>query len=128
MMTIPFNLQYGPLNGGAWYGATKTSGAEFRAHVTDSNELTEYYLLKLGEDFGIWDQAHMDNYLELIWEHFYECDVFHKKGEKVALCRWMSWMDCAFRVDRQWHTRLCESRSLRPVPYKHLTLPTTPYV
>jgi hypothetical protein len=106
LMQIPLNLNYGPFDGASWFGQGRTASSEYTRHCDRSDVLFQYWLRRIATDLGLEDRLHEDGIADEIFDHLESQETFKKKGGKVALCRWMGWLDVAEERDCQWHTRL----------------------
>ena len=102
---IPFNQAYGPWNGSKWWQNTKAGAKELCLKESTASPLFQELYPGLCKDLGgspVGTEAHMSKVLEGVASS----EVVGKKGERVALRRWFSWMKSAAFHLKAWHTSI----------------------
>lgn len=100
---IPFNMSFGPWNGSKWWRVAQAGGKEVVAKESTTNPLfvSLYpHLSREGGEAPSWTPAHMKAVLQAVSFK----PLVRKKGERVMLRRWFSWMKSAALHLQHWHS------------------------
>ena len=105
LMTVVFNLPFGPWEGGTWFSKVKTMSEEMVKSLGPSNALwTSVYEL-VCKDMSLEALGTLEH-KTLVWEMLFHSEAFCVKGKKVSLRRWFGWFDAAHSYLPLWHVRL----------------------
>ena len=105
LSSVVFNLAFGPWQGSAWWRKLQEGGAEYAAKAEVGDLLLDEFYEAICRDIGAeayGDAAHKEEILQ----HATAGRLQQRKGERVTLSRWFSWMRAAQDHDALWHSRL----------------------
>jgi len=105
LMTVVFNLPFGPWDGATWFSKIKTMAEEMVKSLTASNPLFIALYEVLCIDFGV-EPVGTAEHRQLVFERMFTSEAFAVKGVKVSLRRWFGWFDAAHHYLPMWHARL----------------------
>lgn len=105
LVTLLLNLNYGPWEGAGWWRELQEAGTAYMKAVGDWwCPAFRHFLKSIARDRG---EEHMlgdESWVQSVWAEL--CSVATNcKGPKVALCRWMQWLDSFRWLDPMWHSR-----------------------
>lgn len=107
LMNIPFNVNYGPWEGSAFWREAQGAMARYVAEVGDIGcPLFQAFLPQIAVDKGSPQAEQDDVWQAQMWQRMVDGECFNRKGPKAALCRWASSLDCAAYLDPIWHERV----------------------
>eukprot|EP00974_Lingulodinium_polyedra_P007333 697549-Lingulodinium_polyedra.AAC.1 len=105
------NLTYGPWEGAGWFEKLRSAALEHFAHDDPSSPLWREFYALVCRDLQEQALGTMTHRRELLQE-VSSGEAFGKKGDRVTLKRWFSWMSACPYHDRVWHSRLLAITSL----------------
>jgi hypothetical protein len=103
---VAYNCQFGPWSTESVWADQKESMEEFITLSGPSCPVWESLLPSICKDLGLEHGCVDAALLQELWDELPSCSAWQAKGSKVALCRWMSWLDVASEWDHTWHRRL----------------------
>ena len=105
LTTVVFNLAYGPWKGSAWWRKLQEGGAELAATAGVGDQLLEEFYEPICQDLGVEAFGDAEHKAEIL-EFATAGQLQARRGERVTLRRWFSWMVAAQDHDQVWHARL----------------------
>jgi hypothetical protein len=106
LTTVAYNAQFGPWATESVWADQKESMEEFITLSGPQCQIWQELLPLICRDLGLEHEVPNVEVLQELWDEMPSCSAWEAKGEKVALCRWMSWLDVASGFDTTWHRRL----------------------
>ena len=105
LATIPFNLNFGPWEGCAWFARTKVMSEELIQSLTPDNPLYSALYELMCQDLQIPPEG-TANHKRIVFEMAFSGSTFKTKGTKVSLNRWFAWLEAAAFFVQTWHVKL----------------------
>jgi hypothetical protein len=105
LSTVLYNLSHGPWDGSAWFQKLREGAAEYWAKAEAGDPLVEVLYEPLCADLQEEAAGTPEHKLQVLSQAV-SSSLVRKKGEKVALRRWFSWVGASQAHDRLWHSRL----------------------
>lgn len=106
-MKLVYSVNYGPWDGARWWSEAKQSLADALESVGDGlHPLFEAFLPAIANDMGEVERRHDDGWANSVFQGLLSCPAVSSKGPHMAICRWMSWLQCSRYWDLVWHRRL----------------------
>ena len=105
LMTVVFNLPFGPWDGAAWFNKLKDMSDESSQSSSPSDPLFTALYPLLCKDFGFTPEG-TPEHRRLVFTKLFEGDAFRVKGVRVSLRRWFGWLQAAHHYLPIWHSRL----------------------
>ena len=102
--TVVFNLPCGPWDGAGWWHKLIESARDFVELCPDGSRLFDELYAGLCKDEGSTPYGGTADRLERL-RHLGDNVGFQKKGPRVALRRWFSWIQSVLFHDAVWHSR-----------------------
>lgn len=91
---VAMNVGFGPFEGQAWWHQIVDAGVEYSQVAGPHDPLYEHLLPKIAADRGESDMLLAPEYAEETFQVVVDSRLTQLKGPKLALCCWMSWLDC----------------------------------
>ena len=105
LSTVLYNLSHGPWDGSAWFRKLREGASEYWSKAEAGDPLPEVLYESLCLDFQEEAVGTPERKLQVL-NRAVDSNVVRKKGEKVALRRWFSWIGASRAHDKLWHARL----------------------
>jgi len=105
LSTVLYNLSHGPWDGSAWFRKLREGASEYWSKAEAGDPLLEVLYESLCLDFQEEAVGTPEHKLQVL-NQAVDSNVVRKKGEKVALRRWFSWIGASRAHDKLWHARL----------------------
>jgi hypothetical protein len=107
LFTLPYNLNYGPWLGSAWWRHIQGAAREYKSQAGAIDDpLFRRFLPKIAADRMEGDMVTDPLWVQERWADLGRTRATESKGPKMALCRWYSFQDCFRYWDPHHHTRL----------------------
>ena len=107
LQSIAWNINWGPWDGAAFWRQVQEAAQNYRTALGHTGcPLFNSLLWQIARDRGELDQLHNPEWKELVWHEIFSGKCITAKGPKMALCRWMSFIDCEVYWQRLHHMRL----------------------
>lgn len=106
-MCIPWNLAYGP-----WQGEKNfvdlVEAIRFYEEVGQGTQDTLYSSLAqhMWRDTGVEEPPIHEEAWKAMWTSIFDSKLWRIKGPKVAMSRWMGWLDCCEFFQEDWWKRV----------------------
>ena len=105
LTSVAFNLPYGPWQGSAWFGKLQEGAAHLLEHSPSGSKLTDALYAAMCNDRGEEPTGAAAHRKQVLRDNL-RGKAFERKGPRVALKRWFSWLQAAAWHDECWHSRL----------------------
>ena len=104
--TIVVNLPFGPWEGGTWWERMVSQAADMSVRSSSDSPLFTILYELIARDLGE-TATGTSQHMKTIFSEMVYGNIFQKKGEKVALRRWFSWVAGIDSLDCRWNNWLC---------------------
>ena len=95
LQSIAWNINWGPWDGSAFWRQVQESAENYRCALGHSScPLFQSMLWQIARDRDELDQLHSPEWRDMVWDEVFTGRCITHKGPKMALCRWMSFIDC----------------------------------
>ena len=102
-----FNLQHAPWESAVRGEVLRCSSLHyFQEQNPRACPLLARYTAQLVEELGVQEHLGSDDLVEVLWTRMSKLPHCHRKGSRVAMSRWGSWIHTAKEFDEAWHTML----------------------
>jgi hypothetical protein len=91
---VAMNVGFGPFDGQAWWHQMAEAAMEHAEVAGKDCPLLAALLPKIAAERDELDMYVTTDYAKHIAEQIQQSRIMTEKGPKLALCRWMSWLDC----------------------------------
>jgi hypothetical protein len=91
---VAMNVGFGPFDGQAWWHEIAEAAMQHAAVAGKSCPLLAAMLPKIAAERDEMEMLCDPGYAQYILDQIQEGRIMAVKGPKLALCRWMSWVDC----------------------------------
>ena len=105
LTSIVYNMAYGPWEGQAWFAKLQEGAREYWSHASVADPLFLSVYENICRDRGEEPDDSAVHKLPLISE-LVDASLYQRKGPRVALRRWFSWVGAAMYHNSEWHLRL----------------------
>jgi hypothetical protein len=110
LVSIICNINYGPFQGASWWRQGQEACTAYMDSVGYAGcPLFRSQLKNIARDTGRPDWKELlrdEEWVQEKWAGLASVPGIATKGPKVALCRWMGFLDCSQWLDSNWHCRL----------------------
>lgn len=106
LCTILFNLSWGPWASCGWFEKIKEEAAAYWATSGPEDPIFQHLLHRIKVHSSDWSEAMDLESDDATCSSLCESSFLLRKGPKVLLSRWASWLKCMREWAPQWHKRL----------------------